>query len=68
MNPYVVSGCFRASLRFPYANGLACAAASKHVELTHRLRIGVCRIQFPSCQHEIEFPNCGSEHVGNRHI
>ena len=39
MNPYVVSSCLRASLRFPYATHvLAYAAVSKHVKLTHGLR------------------------------
>ena len=42
MNPYVVSSCLRASLRFPYATHvLAYAAVRQHVELTHRLRVSV---------------------------
>ena len=45
MNPYVVSSCLRASLRFPYATHvLAYAADSGHVKLTHRLRVGVLSV------------------------
>ena len=42
MNPYVVSSCLRASLRFSYATHVfAYAADSEHVELARRLRVGV---------------------------
>ena len=45
MNPYVVSSCLRASLGFPCAtHGLAYAADSKQVKLTHRLRVGVVSV------------------------
>ena len=45
MNPYVVSSCFRASLRFPYATHvLTYAAVSEHVKLTHGLRVGVLSV------------------------
>ena len=45
MNPYVVSSCLRASLRFPYATHvLAYAAVSEHVKLTHGLRVGVLSV------------------------
>ena len=45
MNPYVVSSCLRASLRFPYATHvLAYAAVSEHVKLTHGLRVNVLSV------------------------
>ena len=45
MNPYVVSSCLCASLRFPYATHvLAYAAVSEHVKLTHGLRVGVLSV------------------------
>ena len=41
MNPYVVSSCLRASLRFSYATHVfAYKADSEHVELARRLRVG----------------------------
>ena len=42
MNPYVVSSCLRASLRFSYATHVfAYVADSQHVELARRLRVGI---------------------------
>ena len=45
MNPYVVSSCLRASLRFPYATRVSpYAAVSAHVKLTHGLRVHVLSV------------------------
>ena len=57
MNPYVVSSCLRASLRFPYATHvLAYAAVKQHVKLTHRLRVGVLSVSPQELLTRASFP------------
>ena len=57
MNPYVVSSCLRASLRFPYATHvLAYAAVRQHVKLTHRLRVGVLSVSPQELLTRASFP------------